>query len=827
MPSDPATPAGSRHDWLASLLLRRPELVSRFQSTYEQLLSLPRHARRRLRRAGAGGRGRARRSLAAAALLLALSGGQLLVPRAHAANITVGGTCSLIDAIRSANDDMSIGTCATGSGADTITLTGDVTLTASYGNYYISATGLPLIDSEITIDGAGFTIARDGGAPPFRLLAVAPTGELTLRDVTLSGGYSQVSGGGVYVYQGTLSIIDSTISDNDANASGGGFYLYNGTMTLTNTVVSGNSADGGGGGYNEQGTLTITDSAFRDNYADEGGALYQDQDGGGALVVKTTITGSVIEDNTAGAQGGAIYLDIGEMTITDTLIAGNQADEGGGIYTYYPDADLTITGSTLYNNSGRDGGGLYIFRGDIHLVNSSLSGNHATSGDGGGIYNDEGAVHLSNVTVTGNDAAEQGGGVYQYDANASLTLSRSIISGNQSVEGSGHDVYISGGTVTADDHNVLGSAAATSAAAFTNFSPGATDVDASSDAGNVALTAILDPMLADNGGPTETHNLVDDSPAVDLAPDADCAAPPTGGVDQRGAARPYDVPGQGNDGSDTCDAGAVEFESPVPGDDIFVSAVSAGTTGDGVPFGPHDILKWDGTAWSKWFDGSAAGLMPMGRAVHNVNAVWIPDPSSDDALFSFVQNARVVPGIPGKVNGMDLVWWDGNAFSLWFDGEDVGLTVKTNEKIDAVHVLDGSLSPIGGNCDAYILLSTQGDGRVQDHTGAPLRFDGTDVLGFCMTNGGANTSGFWHRVLNGKAQGMPGEALTSLSASDDGQTLYFTTRAPFNVGGASGGHSMVYRYDVATQTFSGHHFSAPAAGLPRQVDGLQVEGVLP
>ena len=38
---------------------------------------------------------------------------------------------------------------------------------------------------------------------------------------------------------------------------------------------------------------------------------------------------------------------------------------------------------------------------------------------------------------------------------------------------------------------------------------------------------------------------------------------------------------------------------------------------------------------------------------------------------------------------------------------------------------------------------------------------------------------------------------------------------------ATGGHAMVYEYDFATGQFSGPIFSAPAAGLPRKVTGLQ------
>ena len=59
------------------------------------------------------------------------------------------------------------------------------------------------------------------------------------------------------------------------------------------------------------------------------------------------------------------------------------------------------------------------------------------------------------------------------------------------------------------------------------------------------------------------------------------------------------------------------------------------------------------------------------------------------------------------------------------------------------------------------------------------------------------------------------------------RVLYLTTRMAINVDSAAGGHSMVYRYDFATGHFSGPYWSAPAEGLSRTVDGLQVEGNLP
>jgi hypothetical protein len=263
--------------------------------------------------------------------------------------------------------------------------------------------------------------------------------------------------------------------------------------------------------------------------------------------------------------------------------------------------------------------------------------------------------------------------------------------------------------------------------------------------------------------------------------------------------------------------------APTP---ILVSTMSAGSVG-GLDFGADDILLWDGAAWSVWFDGSAANLTQT-RAYHNITAFAVPDPNDDDVILAFAQNRRNVPGIVPSVEGMDLVRWNGAAFSFFFDGSDVALTVKTQEKIDGLHILPGSASPInGGNCLHYLLISTNGPGKVRDYLGVNRRFGGEDVLGFCMTNEGVNTAGLWHMVLDGSAEGMRPNSLINLSASADGQVLYLTTRASFAVDSASGDPSMVFRFDFATGEFSGPYFSAPATGIGPKIDGLQVMGGLP
>jgi hypothetical protein len=246
---------------------------------------------------------------------------------------------------------------------------------------------------------------------------------------------------------------------------------------------------------------------------------------------------------------------------------------------------------------------------------------------------------------------------------------------------------------------------------------------------------------------------------------------------------------------------------------------AAGTTSGNLSFGKEDILHYDGSSWTLFFDGDAHGL----SSAHDVNAIHIN--AADDLYMSFLNNVVNVPGV-GDVKGNDILHYNGSGFTLDFDGSAVDLDGQ-NERIDSLHILDGAVSPIGSGCQAYLLISTVGKGKVPDVNGGQLSFEGEDILGFCATSLGSTTNGVWHMVLDGSAEGMPKNSTDSISASDDGTVIYLTTKGAFNVDDASGSHSVVYKYDFATGTFSGPYFSAPDNGLLQQVDGLHVDGDLP
>jgi hypothetical protein len=156
-------------------------------------------------------------------------------------------------------------------------------------------------------------------------------------------------------------------------------------------------------------------------------------------------------------------------------------------------------------------------------------------------------------------AAEYGGGVSN-GFGGTVNLQRSVIAGNMAANGREvfNATFGQPGVINANDHNLLGDNSSTNTEAFTDFTPGAMDITATSDGTEpTALAAMLDPTLADNGGPTQTHALPSGSPAVDAAPSGDCqAGTPANGVDQRGLPRNAD--GDGMNSANECDSGAFE-----------------------------------------------------------------------------------------------------------------------------------------------------------------------------------------------------------------------------------------------------------------------------
>lgn len=243
-------------------------------------------------------------------------------------------------------------------------------------------------------------------------------------------------GGGLYATpSGTILVFDATIDGNTASGtsgSGGGI-LSGGDLTLRNVTVSNNTANRAGGGIEDAGgTATLVDVMLMGNAIDaampgNGGGLHS---GGGSVF----ITRSVISGNSA-VEGGGLWAN-GTLTINGGAGPGDADGDGQDDATdddgndRSADDDAAVSGdrsgfTVISGNdgtgdaAGKGGGGIYVATGGQASIRyATIDGNTAsgTSGSGGGILVEDGAsavVMLSEVTR--NTANRAGGGIELFD----------------------------------------------------------------------------------------------------------------------------------------------------------------------------------------------------------------------------------------------------------------------------------------------------------------------------------------------------------------------------------------------------------------------------
>ncbi|MBI3151028.1 MAG: hypothetical protein HYZ21_02755 [Chloroflexi bacterium] len=351
--------------------------------------------------------------------------------------------------------------------------------------------------------------------------AIRNSGELTVTYSVFNGNTGLMGGGAIFNdINGSTTISNTSFTENPAYESGGAILNLSDSINISNSTFSANSASDDGGAIANLGTLTLTDSILSNNSADYGGGVANS----GTL----TITKSRLSSNStylAGAGGGIMNFETGTITVTDSSITNNSADNGGGLFNF---GTANFTNSTIAGNSvSTNGGGVSTWYW-LTLTNSTIVGNSAATG--GGVFN-LGTLTTTNATFSENSAAT-GGGIYNGmpipgfpEFAGTLNFSNTIIA-NSTV---GADCY-SEGLINTNINNLVENNAA---------SP--------NQCGTPSLTS--DPNLgplANNGGPTQTMALLPGSPAIGAGGDDACPS-----ADQRGITRPQGV---------HCDIGAFEYE---------------------------------------------------------------------------------------------------------------------------------------------------------------------------------------------------------------------------------------------------------------------------
>ena len=265
------------------------------------------------------------------------------------------------------------------------------------------------------------TATKYGGA-----VYVSANSKATLTNVTLSDNHA-ATGGALFLWSNSSADLNnSEVSGNKATGNGGGVYVYDATCSVTasnGTVFRENSGYRGGGIFSSGGTVTVEDSTFEKNTAtDDGGAIAATQNS------SLTVRNSKVLENKAADTAGGILAEKSTLEVTDSIIDGNRASVGGGLYIADIDApgetkedkpEHTITRTEITNNTADGqgiGGGIYLGAQKLTITDSKLTGNNTISKNGqtqGGaiVAYSPGDFTLDNTLIQGN-TADVGGGIH-------------------------------------------------------------------------------------------------------------------------------------------------------------------------------------------------------------------------------------------------------------------------------------------------------------------------------------------------------------------------------------------------------------------------------
>ena len=214
------------------------------------------------------------------------------------------------------------------------------------------------------------------------------------------------------------------------------------------------------------------------------------------------------------------------------------------------DANLVMRNLSIVNGRATTGGGMLIRDGQVLLDHVLVANNEASSSGGGIRVDGGGSLTLINSTLSGNTAAASGGAISAGDA---VTIRNSTIAFNVASDGGG--IFMGLGslsmrnTIIANniDLDPTNGNLPNCYAKVANPALSGRNIANENPCFDDPAIVVTDPQLrplAANGGPTMTHALGDQSPAIDFG--TMC----TETTDQRYVTR--------NQGA-SCDVGAFEF----------------------------------------------------------------------------------------------------------------------------------------------------------------------------------------------------------------------------------------------------------------------------
>lgn len=692
--------------WLASLMLRRGGgTLTRFALFYQRLAALPRPWKTRLRRKLALG-------LTSAALLLALAGPTAFLgasPDSPAAVITVADgeveiaandKCSLIEAIVNAQATKSgqlHADCAAGnlSGRDTIQLplNGKFALTQAYDDQY---NGLPPITSKVTIEGNGAAIVGGWG---FGILRVTLSGDLSLTNLDISGGYRVYDWGAGGIHNdGKLIVENSRVFYNNSRVGPVGAIWNSGSMSIKSSLIADSWGDGSSlaGGIANQGSMIVRDSSIIDN---------------------------------VGCYYGAAIDNSGEAVVTNSTISGNVG--------YNCFEGFTVVEGSI-RNSGR-----------LTLNNTTVTGDGYASYSG--IWN-TGTLELYRNIISGNasDCYSQGQYGYWYDCERNVINKGVVIADNYNIFGQGGEAGLEGLSAGPRDvvpvetmdqilsaadwnssllptHALPAGSPAIDLAPGVNCAPGTTvdGLDQRGQPRSVDADGILSRWECDAGAlemqPTELKSAILLTTTAAGRTTDGLVFTKTDILKWNGASWSRFFDGRARGLPAAADIASISVPAVLKPDVYLTFVANTRVPGVGVVT-PHDIVRWDGARFSLLFDGSDVGLTGAGERIDGLEVlppwpVYAYGNCKAILLISLTDGGLVeYPWYPARLQGEDVLEFcaektgdtTSGYWGLLVDGSEYGMP-----KNSTIGLASDRYNLSGGG----LYLTTKGPFHVGDASG--------------------------------------------------------------------------------------------------------------
>jgi predicted outer membrane repeat protein len=264
-------------------------------------------------------------------------------------------------------------------GADEIVLPeGSYALTIKGALEDACATGDLDVTDDLTLSGAGATLALISGKKAKDRVFDVHAGQFVIDGVSISGGRApkddgsgQENGGGLRVSApAELTLTNVVVDKNRAPNDGGGLWLDAASATLEDSVFSGNrSGHDGGGILVENGAAVLRRvTLVKNRTKDEGGGL--ENSGSVVSLENCTLT------RNRGFQGGALSVeDASQTELVNCTLARNKAKEGSGIREGSDlNSQVTAVNTIIANKAANNFDGLNLVSLGHNIDNGSTCG---------------------------------------------------------------------------------------------------------------------------------------------------------------------------------------------------------------------------------------------------------------------------------------------------------------------------------------------------------------------------------------------------------------------------------------------------------------------